>query len=165
MASADYTSVLNSCPYIFLVSYEEAPDVLDLRLVVHEARAESKPTQIETGHAEIDQILGQGHAVTSDPSYRELTITFENYIGFSIRNESYVNPEPREDYSKKLRSYTSSAFLNFIRDSTFAQEYLDEPMLHFAVVCSDHVIDVACASPPTIEVTTIAESSRSTNIA
>ncbi|WP_170765304.1 hypothetical protein [Ruegeria lacuscaerulensis] len=162
MASEDYSTALNSCPYIFLVSHEEAPDTLDLRLVVHEARAEAELSQIDTGNAEVDQILGHGFAVRCDPSYREFTITFENYVGFSIRNESYVNPEPNEDYSKKLRSYTTSTFLDFIASSTFAQQYSDEPILHFAVVCSDHVVDVACTAPPAIEMNTIAESSRPT---
>ena len=30
----DNFAALNSCPYIFLVSYEEAPDFLDLRIIV-----------------------------------------------------------------------------------------------------------------------------------
>lgn len=160
MVSEENSTALNSCSYLFLVSHDEAPDTLDLRLVLHEARAENELSQIETGNADIDQILGEGYAIRSDPSFREFTITFENYVGFSIRSESYVNPEPEEDYSKKLRSYSKSTFLDFITNSTFAQQYLDEPILHFAVVCSDHVVDVACTAPPTIECNSIAESSR-----
>lgn len=160
MGSEDFATALNSCPYIFLVSYEEAPDLLDLRLVLHEARAENELSAIETGDAEVDQVLGEGYAITSDPSFREFTITFESYVGFSIRDESYAKAVREEDYSKKLRSYSKSAFLDFIEKSTFAQEVRDEPILHFAVICSDHVIDVACAAPPTIESRSIAESSR-----
>lgn len=160
MVSDEYSAALNSCPYLFLVSHEEAPDTLDLQLVVHEARVENERSPIETGIANIDQILGDGYAVRSDPSSREFTITFENYIGFSIRSESYVNAELEDDYSKKLRSYTKSTFLDFIDTSTFAQQCLDEPVLHFAVVCADHVVDVACTTPPTIEWNSIAESTR-----
>ena len=165
MASEEISAALNSCSDIFLVSYEEAPDTLDLRLVVHEARAEKPLSQIDTGNARLDQVLGEGFAVRSDPSFREFRITFENYVGFSIRNESYVNPEPEEDYSKKLRSYPKSTFLDYIASSTFAQQLMDESVLHFAVVCSDHVVDVACTAPPTIEFTSIAESARPPTLA
>jgi hypothetical protein len=160
MATEENTTALDSCSYIFLVSHEEAPDTLDLRIVVHEARAEKKLSQIDSGDAELDQVLGGSYAVKSDPSFKEFTIIFENYVGFSIRNESYVNPEPEEDYSKKLRSYPRSTFLDFIASSTFAQQVVNEPILHFAVVCADHVVDVACAAPPIIKFTSIAESLR-----
>ena len=165
MAIEENVTALNSCSYIFLVSHEEAPDTLDLRLVVHEASAEDELSQIDTGNTEIDQILGEGYAVRSDPSFKAFTITFENYVGFSIRNESYVNPEPEEDYSKKMRSYSRSTFLDFIASSTFAQQIINEPILHFAVVCSDHVVDVACTAPPIIKFTSIAESSQLSNSA
>jgi len=158
--SEECHTALNSCPYIFLVSHEEAPDSLDLRLVVHEARAENQLSRMKTGNTGTDLDLGEGHLIGSNPSFREFTITFEDYVGFSIRSESYVVPEPEEDYSKKLRSYSNSVFLDFMENSTVAQQVLEEPLLHFAVVCVDHVVDVACAAPPTIEFNSIAESSR-----
>lgn len=157
MALEDNLAALNSCPYLFLVSYEEAPDVLDLRIVVHEARAEKELTSVNTGDAKIDRVLGDAYAVTSEPSFRAFTITFENYVGFSVRNESYANPEPEEDYSKKLRSYSQSTFLEFIQSSTFAHQIQDEPILHFAVICVDHVVDVACAAPPHVELKSIGD--------
>ncbi|WP_150526827.1 hypothetical protein [Roseibium sediminis] len=160
MGSDDNLSALNSCPYIFLVSHEEAPDCLDLRIVVQEARAEKELSPIKTGDAKIDKVLGRGHAITSEPNFRTFTITFENYVGFSIRSESYVEPEPEEDFSRKLRSHSRSAFLDFIQKSTFADQVLDEPILHYSVVCLDHVIDVACTALPIIECQSIAESQR-----
>lgn len=160
MVIEDFFTALNSCSHVYLVTYEEAPGSLDLRLVVHEARAESKLSRVDTGNSELDQILGQGYAIRTDAMCREFTITFENYVGFSIKNESYANPEPNEDYSKRLRSHTRSRFLDFIATSTFAQQILEKPILHFAVVCENHVVDVACTEPPMIEFTSIAESSR-----
>ncbi|MEL6766567.1 MAG: hypothetical protein AAFP17_05255 [Pseudomonadota bacterium] len=157
MTIEDSFAALNSCPYLFLVSYEEAPDFLDLRVIVHEARAEKELTPVKTGNVKLDQLLKSAHAIKSEPSFREFTITFQNYVGFSVRNESYVCAEPEEEYSKNLRAYSESKFLEFIQGSTFAQKLQDEPILHFAVVCTDHIIDVACAAPPHIELRTIGD--------
>lgn len=158
MTPKEGENALNSCDYIYLISHEEAPEEHNLRLVVHEARVEKEPSQIKTGNAKLDQVMGVGFAIKSGPSCREFTITFENYVGFSIKDESYAVPEGKEDYARKLRSYSKSAFLNFIEASTFAADVMAQPIHHFAIVCENHVIDVACAKLPAIQFTSIADS-------
>jgi hypothetical protein len=131
---------------------------LDLRLVVHEARAESELSDIKTGDGELDKVLGQGYAIGSRPGFRAFTLTFENYLGFSFRAEHYVLVEP-ENSAQKLSTFSSSKFLDFILGSTFAQDVISEPIIHYVVACEDHVIDVACTTPPLIEVELISETS------
>jgi hypothetical protein len=159
MTNEELFTSLNSCPYIHLISYEEAPATLDLRLIVHEARAEIEPSQRKTGNEELDRILGESYAIRSDPTFRGFTITFKNYVCFAIRNESYAEAELGEDFSKTLRTYSRSAFLDFIANSTCAKQIIGRPILHFSVICLDHVVDVACIAPPLIEITSIEESS------
>ncbi|UWQ78779.1 hypothetical protein K3725_15945 [Leisingera sp. S132] len=157
MTQEEQIAALDACQHLQLTRYEEAPDTLDLKLVVQEARAETTPSKFDTGNERLDSILGEARSVVSLPDYSSFTVIFQNYIGFSIRDAGYVDPEPGEDFSRKLRTYTSSAFLRFITESTIAMQVQDAPLQHFAVVCTDHVVDVICARAPQVSCTKITD--------
>ncbi|MHC2453895.1 hypothetical protein ACVMIX_000536 [Rhizobium leguminosarum] len=82
------------------------------------------------------------------PDSAIFTIIFEGYAAFQIKNEMMSLLEPVDDFSTKLRSYEKSRFLNYMATATCASDWLDEPLKHFAVICVDHIIDVACTNDP-----------------
>ncbi len=140
---------LDACSHIFLTKLETGRR-LDLRIHVVEAREQEELIQIETGHEQLDAVLGKGHPIITRPGYSAFTILFKNYICFSVRDETYSIPEDDEDYSRRLRTYQKSAFLDFISKGTWASADHPGPFVHYAMVCDNHVIDVACESVPLI---------------
>ncbi|WP_245317570.1 hypothetical protein [Rhizobium sp. N122] len=80
------------------------------------------------------------------------TILFEGYAAFQIKSEMMSLLEPTDDFSKKLRIYEKSRFLNHMATATCASDWIGEPLKHFAVICLDHIVDVACTCEPILSV-------------
>ena len=144
-------SKLNACSLIFFKKYEEAPDLMDLSLHVLEARKETDPVPVKIGSDGFEKILEGSYPVTARAGLGAFTITFEDYIAFSVRNESFAQTRIKEDSSLKLRTYIESDFLDYVSKSTFANFDYPGPFKHYSLVCADHVIDVVCQSEPSIE--------------
>jgi len=142
---------LDSCKYLFLENFRSDVDPMTLIVEVVEGRLQPDPVQILTGSTELDKALGIGRVISTRPEYHRFRVKFVDYLTFAITNESYAQPEKDEDYSKKLRKYDTSTFLEYIRASTWATQDYPGPFTHYALVCSDHVINVASGAPPHIE--------------
>ena len=151
-SEASIRAKLNACRYIFLSKLETGPS-LDLRIEVVEARSQEERVRVDTGNKELDAAFGELHPITAKEGYDAFRIVFQNYICFSVRNESYATPEDDEDYSLRLRRYQRSTFMDFVEKGTWAEAVPDHPgaFAHYAVVCEDHVIDVACSAEPIIQ--------------
>jgi hypothetical protein len=86
-----------------------------------------------------------------DDSPPQVKIDFNEYISYSIRNESYVTGDDSEIYAGgSFRMYTKSAFLNYVDISTFANGAHPGLIQHYAICCSNHIIDIATIHEPTI---------------
>lgn len=144
------TTKLDACRHIFLAKLETGPS-LDLRIEVVEGRVQEEPVSIEIGDEVMEALLKEAHPILTREGYYAFRIVFENYICFSVRDETYAVPEDDEDYSRRLRKHERSTFLDFVSKGTWASSGHPGPVVHYAVVCDDHVIDVACNSEPTIE--------------
>ncbi len=142
--------MLNGCKFLDLVRYGEAPEYLDLRVLVHEARVQPDPVPIDSGNSDVDRVFAGARPILTKPGYFAFTITFENYIAFGIRNEIYALPEKHEDFQKVLRTYDTSAFLDYVQKSTSATPNHPGPFTHYALICSDHVFDVICQDKPVV---------------
>ena len=143
---------LDACKYLYLVDYGPGEHDLDLVVEVIEAQTASEPSEVSTGSELVDSILGPLYPIASNSDSAKFKLTFHNYIVFAVHNESYMNVGKDEDFSKKLRTYEKSVFLNYIGESTFAGPEYPGPFKHFAVVCLNHVIEVACSGEPDIEI-------------
>ncbi len=141
---------LDACRHIFLAKLETGPS-LDLRIDVLEGRVQEETVLIEIGDEAMEAFLKETHPITTREGYDAFRIVFENYICFSVRDETYAIPEDGEDYSRRLRKHERSTFLDFVSKGTWASSTHPGPFVHYAVVCDDHVIDVACNSEPKIE--------------
>ena len=90
-------------------------------------------------------------------------IIFENYIGYNVRNESYVCADKSENdilasnqsnkldmiYGNKIRLYTKSNYLEYLHENTFADQI--EDYFHYEICCENQIIDIASCDIPIIE--------------
>jgi hypothetical protein len=142
---------LNSCKYLYMEDLQLNADLWSLVVTATEARLEDQEVQIQTGSPEVNEILGSGRRIVANGECSRFRLTFGDYLSFAVTDESFALPEESEDYSKKLRTYTSSSFLDYIGKSTRATQEHPGPFTHYALVCSDHIINVVCEAPPVVE--------------
>ena len=108
--------------------------------------------------AAVVDVMSQGsRPIEVGPGCSSFVITFDRYLSFCVRDETYLNPEEHEDYSKRLRTYEKSRFLDFFNASTsdWALDGHIGPVKHYAIVCLNVVIDVISKDEPAITMTTI----------
>ncbi|TAV75076.1 hypothetical protein [Rhizobium leguminosarum] len=168
---------LDSCRFLSLESFgPRAGEDSQFDLILEVVELKSQPRQIDSQSADqgpvatlevhtfedIRQVVeANADPLVVGPDSAIFTILFEGYAAFQIKNETMSLLEPAEDFSKKLRIYEKSRFLNHVATSTWALEYasdwLGEPLKHFAVICVDHIIDVACSSDPILSMRAVGE--------
>lgn len=156
MSGGDPISNLNECKYLSLRYYLEA-EAGKLVIVADECRMQESPVTDFSGSEIVDRVLGEAYPIESRPDYRSFKITFDGYVAVSVINESFAQPENNEDYSKKLRRYENSTFLDYLKQTTFASDVYPGPFTHHCVVMNDHVINVACQDSPEVTMTTVRE--------
>ncbi len=82
---------------------------------------------------------------------RWFEVFWGHYITYAGRSECYFSGDNGEESSgNSFRIYTKSAFLDFVLNGTFARDDYPGPFVHYQVVCSDHIIDVASMRPTEI---------------
>ena len=136
---------LNSHKYLYLDKLFEESD-LELCILVDEAKVQSdEPADLENASLYA--------AIVSDSTCRKYKIIFENYIAYSVRNESYTVPDDEEEFTGSLyRVYAKSRFLDYVAASTVGVEHVAGAYKHYGIVCLNHVIDVAGSREPSIEI-------------
>ncbi len=152
MTSAQDT--IGSCRYLYLYRITE-PEDNQLRIVILEATTGAPLTQ-EQMTAETDEVLGSILAGSSPIEHTEgckrFELLWENYIGYSVVNESYSNGEPEESNGKGrlLVVYETSNYLEYLSKASFATADYPGPFKHWAIYCLNHTIDVASQVEPRI---------------
>lgn len=123
-----------------LVSMIGEPSNNELCVVVVEAAA------LETTEStEVADI----HPVEPDPSRPAIELRWPRYVAYSVRNESYFQPEAGELIGKSpLGERTASAFLDYVAATTFADEHYPGPLRHWYLYTEWHCIDVVGTAPP-----------------
>ena len=144
------TVILDSCRYIFLTKLE-SDDSFTLKIHIAEDRIQNVPSVTGTENNNLDKILKKARPVKIRKNCNAFKIVFKDYNSFSVRNESYVVPENNEDPSRRLRVNQHSNFLKFISDSTWLSSDDMKSLVHYTVICTDHIIDIAASSEPVIE--------------
>ena len=143
----DLFNQINTHKYLYLDKLIEEKD-LELVLWISEAGV------VENNDKALGDASSYGAIETSDLSKR-YKMTFDNYVAFSIRNESYTEWDDDEIFSGNLfRKYSKSKFLDYVSASvnTWLVEQLRERAhSHIGIVCLNHVIDIAVCEEPIIE--------------
>ncbi|MDR7224768.1 hypothetical protein [Aminobacter aminovorans] len=119
------------------------PDANVLRIVVAEASAQEPEASIPG----TDIVARPVTLVANEPSWQ---LTWDSYIAYAVRNESYWQSDNRPDSDDRLIVRSQSAFLDFVRASTFASDEYPGKRLHWELICADHVVDVVSISGPDI---------------
>ena len=103
-----------------------------------------------TGNKDLDEILKEAYPVLID--YNEIyEITFESYIMYQTRNESFAYPD---ENSKVLGEYftiiKNSSYLKMVKSITFYNDIFDDKYMHYGIFSWNHVIDIISAEEPKI---------------
>lgn len=79
-------------------------------------------------------------------------IFFDYYISFEVLNEGFDFEDNDEVYEGHFfRIYSKSKYLDYIKSATiFEDVHPDTPLIHYQIVCQDHIINVVSADEPEI---------------
>ena len=130
---------INKSEWVFLEKAQVIENV-DLELYFVIGKASEKPIQT---------IVGEGFPVDYNEQSTKYKVTFYNFIGHSIINESYENIDTSNEIKKNgFRVYKKSNFLNYVLKDTLATQVIDEEILHYFFFTQDHLINVASTTEP-----------------
>lgn len=137
---------LDTCEYLYLEEISE-PHANGLRLVVSEGIVAARTETFSVGDVEIRDL----HPIEVTDASKWFEVLWESYIAYSVRDESFCSWDDYEARSgKALQTFTKSRFLDYVAVGTNADDDHPGPFVHYGICCSDHVVDVASASPPTV---------------
>ena len=137
---------IDSCDYLCLREISEPTDNC-LRMVIEEAGVVGEEVTMEIAGVTFTKL----HPIKSTKGSRRFEMIWDTYVAYSVRNESYSSADKREIFEgERIRVYSKSNFLEFIKQATFATDAYPGPYQHVQVVCLDHVVDVAAVNPPGI---------------
>jgi hypothetical protein len=142
----NFFELINQHRYLYLTGVCEPKDNA-LKLVIAEAKVSDSRETIRIGSLELEDAATID--VADDSSIYE--IVFDEYIAFSVRNESYSQIDKEEEFEGRLACiYTKSKFLDYVRSSTFASDDYPGPFKHYGFNCLNHIVDIVSATPPKI---------------
>jgi hypothetical protein len=136
---------LNSCDHLFLTEFSE-PQPNCLRLLIREGRTSKVSVPIRFAGTS----LGEGFPTEIDDSCAIFMLEWKNYVLYQVLNESFGQPALISEVfeGKFARKYSVSKLLQFVSDTTLATDEYPGKLLHFSIICEQHVIDVICVAPP-----------------
>lgn len=151
-------SLLDKAKYLYVREICEPGDN-SLRIVVQEAvvnraktgpqlEADGYPSQVlqETG------VIEDAHPIESTASCWTLQLYWKHYVAYLVTEECVGSCGEYDDEKftgRLLRRYSKSHFLEHLARDTGGHT---RPLLHFKVICLNHLIDVASEEPPEIHV-------------
>ncbi len=147
---------IRACRYLYLDSLSE-PDENSLRVVLHEAKIGGPPTAEELADEslpEVRELLAGSRAIVHGPGCQVFELVWPSYVGYSVENESYALPEPKESVGegRLLVVYTESVYLRYLSKATLASaDYLGS-FRHWALCCLNHIVNVASVDEPDVTV-------------
>lgn len=115
------------------------PEDNTLRVVVAETRL-AEPIK--------DENLISATPIVPATDVDVIEITWREYIAYAVLNESFTTGDPNNVPKSMLERRKSSAFLDYVTQDTFASADYPGPFEHWELMCLNHIVHVACASPP-----------------
>jgi hypothetical protein len=146
-AKMKYFTEINEHLYLYLTDISE-PEENELRLVIEEAKASGPEEDVKIG----DKTIEGTRAILSTDDCAAYEVIFEDYIGYSVLNESYVSGDESEIFDGILFCiYSKSHYLDYISKGSFASADYPGPFKHYGFNCLNHIVDVASMSEPKIK--------------
>jgi len=135
---------LDTCASLYLREIAE-PAQNKLRLLIEEALVMPEEATVKFAGTEIANC----HLVKSTADSRLYEIIWDNYVAYSVTNESYSTRNESEEFSGRYaRLYVKSHFLDYISRATLACTEYPGPLQHIQLVCECHIIDVVSTKFP-----------------
>jgi hypothetical protein len=152
---------LTSVKYLFLRELLEPRDN-SLRLVVEEAIDNwSAAPYTKSSDPGVARILTEAWPIESVKGCKRFDLFWTQYVAYLVTEELVGSAGSYDDEVYKgrlLRVYTKSHFLDYLSLNTGGHT---DPVLHYKLICLDHLIDIASYAPPDIRVTDSASASAS----
>mgnify|MGYP000987789594 FL=1 len=138
----------DNMPYILNIN-----DNIDnvLKIIVSLPYSREKGSEASnTGNKNLDEILKKAYPVLID--YNEIyEITFESYIMYQTRNESFAYPDENSKISGEYFTIIkNSSYLKMVKNITFYNDIFDNKYMHYGIFSWNHVIDIISAEEPKI---------------
>jgi hypothetical protein len=150
----DIFAMLNLAKHLYLRHISE-PRENSLRLVVEEAVAtEPIRSEMHAVHNELPEtskIRAGARPIKSTGICRSFELQWRRYVAYLVSEELVGSCGNREDelYTGKLfRQYSKSHFLEHLSHDTGGHT---APILHYKLICLNHLIDIASYDPPDIQ--------------
>jgi hypothetical protein len=136
---------IDSCHSLFLREITQTSEHA-LRLLLEEAFVLPGEATVKVCGVEI-----KGHPVKSIEGSRLFEVVWDNYVAYSVRNESYVARDESEEFSGRFAlTYLKSHFLDYVSRATFACNEHPGPLQHIGIVSERHIIDVVSTELPRV---------------
>lgn len=146
MSIVAHPEEIDSCKTLFLFSITER-DQNTLSIVLDEGITSPIAQDLPGSSGKIKNV----HAVEVTPDSRRFEFHWDNYICYSVRNESYATWNKFEvSTGSKFLIYTKSMFLDYVAVATFAKQDFLGPFVHYSIICANHIIDIASQELPTV---------------
>jgi hypothetical protein len=122
------------------------PGENQLRIVVAEGLL-GEPTKIDFDGID----LGEGRPILVTDESRSYELRWDNYVAYSVRNESYWKEEDGElPRDSMLDRRFNSAFFRYVSETTFADDEYPGPLEHWSLTTLNHCVDVVSVGPPRV---------------
>ena len=147
---------IRACKYLYLQAISE-PEENSLRIVLHEAKVGGPPTAEQLAEESLPalrELLAGAKAIVHGPGCQVFELVWPSYVGYSVENEGYALPEPKESVGEGclLAIYTQSVYLSYLSKASFASADHPGPFKHWALCCLNHIVNVASVEAPVITV-------------
>jgi len=146
----EVASQLNRSEYLFLRHISEPCDN-SLRVVVEAAIVDRAEVLATNAHpAPLAELRKDAWPIRSKENCSAFELNWNRYVAYLVTEESVGSGgrDEEESYTGRLfRLYTQSHFLDHLSRDTGGHT---KRILHYKVICQNHLIDVASYDPPEI---------------
>lgn len=139
---------IESCSYLYLRELREPKDNA-VTLILNEAIIASNSINLTLDGVTLNDV--KNIEVTSNS--RAFELSWGLYTAYLIRNESFAllpGEDAEATSGRWLRVYRKSHWLDYLAKATWGDDHFPGPVIHFGIVCLNHIIDVASVDPPKI---------------
>lgn len=128
----NFLDKLNNASNIFLTHLGEPEEnTLVFKLTLGSVSLKEETWEID--NTEIDGV----HLVSFDANSSCYQVCFDNYIGYSVINESFESNKDVHIKGSKVRVYSQSQFLEYIKASTFDTKEYPGIFKHYCCATSE----------------------------
>lgn len=146
-------SAMNNHKYLDMIEIQETYKDC-LRIVMAEARVSDVAQQVsseEEPNEVLRKLLNESKPIEVTEESARYEIVFDDYIAYSVTNESYAGGIEEKFEGRLARVYSESAFLNYIAQGTFATQEYPGSFVHYGFCCLNQIINVVSVRPPTVK--------------